>query len=205
MTQLPMFPLGNVLLPGGLLSLHVFEDRFRQLVRDCIDATDHEFGVVLIDRGHEVGGGDVRRSVGSAARMVQVAELPDGRFAVIAVGVRRIRVSEWLPDRPYPYAVVEDWPDNDEHIDHHRLTAVAQRTRRTLALAVELGDEVGDPAFHLDDDPAVATNQLVELAPVGAADAYDLLCATGPATRLSQLDDLLDGIEAIQAFRLQSP
>ena len=54
MTVLPMFPLGNVLMPGGPLSLHVFEDRYRQLVRDCVEAVDHEFGVVLIDRGHEV-------------------------------------------------------------------------------------------------------------------------------------------------------
>ena len=205
MTVLPMFPLGNVLMPGGPLSLHVFEDRYRQLVRDCIDATDHEFGVVLIDRGHEVGGGDVRRSVGTVARMVQVAELPDGRFAVIAFGMRRFRVSEWLRESPYPSAAVEEWPDLDEYVDDDRLAAVVQRTRRTLALAVELGDEVADPAFELGYDPALVTYELASIAPVGAADGYDLLCAAGPATRVALLDELLADVEATQAFRLQSP
>ena len=205
MTVLPMFPLGNVLMPGGPLSLHVFEDRYRQLVRDCVEAVDHEFGVVLIDRGHEVGGGDVRRPVGTVARMVQVAELPDGRFAVIAFGMRRFRVSEWLPDGPYPIAAVDDWPDLDEHVDDDQFAAVVQRTRRTLALAVELGDEVADPSFDLNDDHALAIYQLAGLAPVGAADAYELLCAAGPATRLALLDELLADVEATQAFRLQSP
>ena len=205
MTVLPMFPLGNVLMPGSPLSLHVFEERYRQLVRDCIEATDHEFGVVLIDRGHEVGGGDSRRQVGTIARMVQVAELPDGRFAVVAFGMRRFRVDQWLPDDPYPLAAVDDWPDADEYIDSDQLAAVVQRTRRTLALAVELGDEVADPGFELFDDPALSSYQLAELAPVGSADAYDLLCAAGPSTRLGLLDELLADVEAMQAFRLQSP
>ena len=183
----------------------MFEDRYRQLVRDCVEAADHEFGVVLIDRGHEVGGGDVRRPVGTVARMVQVAELPDGRFAVIAFGMRRFRVSEWLPDGPYPIAAVDDWPDLDEHVDDDQFAAVVQRTRRTLALAVELGDEVADPSFDLNDEPAPASYELAGLAPVGAADAYELLCAAGPATRLALLDELLADVEATQAFRLQSP
>lgn len=108
-----MFPLGSVLLPGGGLPLHVFEPRYQALVRHCIEAPGHEFGVVLIDRGSEVGGGESRRDVGVVARMVKIAPLDGGRFAVLAVGTRRIRVVEWLPDDPYPRAVVEDWPCDD--------------------------------------------------------------------------------------------
>ncbi|MGB8857850.1 MAG: LON peptidase substrate-binding domain-containing protein, partial [Ilumatobacteraceae bacterium] len=113
MAAMPMFPLGSVLLPSGILSLHVFEPRYRALVRACVASPPHEFGVVLIDRGHEVGGDDVRRSVGSVARMVQVAELEEGRFGVIAVGVRRCRIRAWLPDDPYPVADLVDWPDEE--------------------------------------------------------------------------------------------
>src|SRR6478672_4324189 len=76
--RLPMFPLGTVLLPFAHLPLHIFEPRYRALVKDCL-AGDGEFGVVLIERGHEVGGGDVRFGVGTVARIVQTAELPDGR------------------------------------------------------------------------------------------------------------------------------
>jgi len=86
-----MFPLGTVLFPGALLPLHVFEPRYRAMVRDCV-AADHEFGVVLIERGSEVGGGDIRAMVGTVARIVQLAETPDGRYALVAAGTRRIRI-----------------------------------------------------------------------------------------------------------------
>ncbi len=65
-----MFPLGTVLFPSMVLPLHVFEPRYRQLTLECIEA-EREFGVVLIARGSEVGGGDQRRSVGTLARIVQ--------------------------------------------------------------------------------------------------------------------------------------
>ena len=112
---MPMFPLGSVLLPGAVLPLHVFEARYRKLVIDCLadDTGDPEFGVTLIERGWEVGGGDERASVGTVARMVRVEALDGGRYAVVAVGTRRIRVNAWLPDDPYPVADVDDWPDAD--------------------------------------------------------------------------------------------
>ena len=101
MVIMPMFPLGTVLLPGVVLPLHVFEPRYQQLVRDCLEASHAEFGVVLIDRGSEVGGGDVRSDVGVVARVLQVAAMDAGRFAVISVGTRRIRITQWLEDDPY--------------------------------------------------------------------------------------------------------
>ncbi len=207
MTVMPMFPLGNVLVPGGVLQLHVFEPRYQALVKDCVAADDHEFGVVLIDRGHEVGGGDMRRTVGTVARMVQVAELDDGRYAVIAIGVRRIRVNAWLPDDPYPLADVDDWPDLDDtdQDSAEMLQAVTARARRAAALALELGDEGNEPGSELDDDLMVASYQLIDLAPICSADGYDLLQASGPLARMKLLDELLVGVEAINTFRLQNP
>ena len=101
-----MFPLGTVLLPSALLPLHVFEPRYRALVRDCL-AGDREFGVVLIERGSEVGGGDVRFDVGTRARIVEAAELDDGRWVLILVGDGPGPGATWLPDDPYPRAEVE--------------------------------------------------------------------------------------------------
>ncbi len=219
MAVLPMFPLGSVLLPGAVLPLHVFEPRYRALVQHCLAADDHEFGVVLIDRGHEVGGGDVRRPVGTVARMVQVAELEGGRYAVVAVGTRRIRVTRWLPDDPFPVAEVEDWQDeHDEHDTHDEhdndsggsatddldtvFRRVAARVRRTAALAVELGDMAGLAVADISDDPLVGSYQLAVLAPLGGADGYDLLCAPGPRSRLEMLDRRLDDVDAAQRFRL---
>jgi Lon protease-like protein len=206
---MPMFPLGSVLLPGAVLPLHVFEPRYRALVDDCLAAEDHEFGVVLIDRGHEVGGGDVRRATGTVARLVQVAELDGGRFAVVAVGTRRIRVDAWLDDAPYPRADVVDWPDTDESdvanggedlADLYR--RVAAKVKRITALAVELGDVAGDPSTDLSDDPLVGSYQLAVLAPLTSADEYDLLCAAGSRARLHLLDERLDDVDAMQRFRL---
>ena len=86
---MPMFPLGTVLFPYAVLPLHVFEPRYRVMTRRCLDG-DREFGVVLIERGSEVGGGDVRFGVGTIARIVQVAETArrrlrarDGRLAPV--------------------------------------------------------------------------------------------------------------------------
>src|SRR5947199_9334117 len=103
--RLPMFPLGTVLLPHAHLPLHIFEPRYRALVKDVL-AGDGEFGVVLIERGQEVGGGDSRFGVGTVARIVQTAELPDGRWLGDAVGAQRFRVTEGLPDDPDPLALI---------------------------------------------------------------------------------------------------
>ncbi|MCU0259829.1 MAG: LON peptidase substrate-binding domain-containing protein [Ilumatobacteraceae bacterium] len=205
MAVLPMFPLGSVLLPGEALPLHVFEPRYRQLVIDLLadDEHDPEFGVALIERGHEVGGGDVRRDVGTVARMVQVEALDGGRYAVVAVGVRRIRVRAWLPDDPYPLADVDDWPDG--HADTAQLAieiaASLARVHQTYRLAAELGDVPAGADLRVSDDPLLASYQLGAIAPIGPDDRYRVLAADTPAQRLAVLDAALDDVEAVLRFR----
>ena len=92
-----MFPLGTVVVPGMVLPLQVFEPRYREMLQHVL-AGDRTFGVVLIERGSEVGGGDVRTDVGTLARVVRAEEQPDGRWAVVALGVGRIRVDRWALD-----------------------------------------------------------------------------------------------------------
>ena len=72
--RLAMFPLGIVLMPGQFLPLHIFEPRYREMIRDCLEGSQ-EFGVVLIARGSEVGGGDLRHRVATRASMVQAVAL----------------------------------------------------------------------------------------------------------------------------------
>jgi len=205
--MMPMFPLGSVLLPGALLPLHVFEPRYRQLVQDCLEDSDHEFGVVLIERGHEVGGGDVRSNVGTVARMLQVAEMTDGRYALVTIGTRRIRVNAWVPDDPYPLADVDDWPD-DEDVDtdglDHRLEQMAARVRRVNAIAAEAGAANIDTEWKLTADALVDSYRLSAAAPLGPADQQRLLRARGPAERVALLADALDDVEAILQFRLSA-
>lgn len=202
MTIMPMFPLGMVLLPGVVLPLHVFEPRYQQMVRDCLDSEEHEFGVVLIDRGNEVGGGDSRSDVGVVAKILQVAAMEGGRFALITVGTRRIRVREWLADDPYPLADIEEWPDEPGEVPADRIAATAARARRCAGLAVEMGDQSNVPEGELTGDPSFDSFLLTALSPFGPADRYAALGAADPLTRLDLIDGLLDDVEAGLQFRL---
>jgi Lon protease-like protein len=119
-TRLPLFPLGTVLFPGLLLPLHVFEDRYRALVRDLVDAPEESrgFGVVAIREGREVGDGGIRslHPVGCLADLRQVEPHPDGRFDIVATGARRFRIdSVDATSRPYLQAEIEylDEPDGE--------------------------------------------------------------------------------------------
>jgi Lon protease-like protein len=201
----PMFPLGSVLVPGMVLPLHVFEPRYRQLVRDCL-AGEGEFGVVLIERGSEVGGGDVRTDVGTMARIVQADETPDGRFAVGAVGLRRIRVARWLDDDPYPRAEVVDWPDPDAaDYDAASTAGVGELTvllRRVAARRSELGEPAPPLDLELSDDAVIAGYQATAVAPLGPADRHALLCAPTVGDRADMLRDLLIDHLAVLEARL---
>jgi len=197
-----MFPLGSVLLPSVGLPLHVFELRYRALTRDCL-AGSREFGVVLIERGSEVGGGDVRSAVGTVAAIVDAEELPDGRWALLAVGTRRIRVDAWLDDDPYPLAEVADWPDGDLDEDHAELLAGATgRLRRVLGLSAEAGDVAAPATVELSDDPVLAGYQAAALAPIGSLDRQRLLGAVTPSARLLDLHQLLEDAEHVLELRL---
>jgi Lon protease-like protein len=199
-----MFPIGTTMLPASILQLHVFEPRYRALMSDVLAAPAPEFGVVLIARGREVGGGDQRHDAGCVATVLRASQTPDGRYAVMAGMGRRIRVVSWLVDDPYPCADVEDWPDDPaDAVDSEALTELARRTRRAAALAVELGDPDRDQGVELSDDPVLLTYQLAWLAPLGDADRHDLLCAGGAGDRTRKLAGLLDEIEPVLQFRLQ--
>ncbi|HEX3088595.1 MAG TPA: LON peptidase substrate-binding domain-containing protein [Ilumatobacteraceae bacterium] len=202
MTTMPMFPLGCVLLPGMVLPLHVFEPRYQQLVRDCLETEEHEFGVVLIDRGSEVGGGDSRVDVGVVAKMLQVAAMDGGRFALVTVGTRRMRIVQWLPDDPYPRADIEDWPDEPGEVPPDRIAATAARARRCAGLAVEMGDQTNVPEGELTGDPSFDSFLLTAISPLGPADQYAALCAPDPLSRFDAIDRMLDDVEAGLQFRL---
>jgi Lon protease-like protein len=198
-----MFPLGMVLFPGAFLPLQVFEPRYLALVQECLAGTP-EFGVVLIERGFEVGGGDSRFDVGCVARIVEARELSRGRVGLATVGDRRVRVERWLDDDPFPRAELVDWPDAAPAPgDEDRLEPVASALRRVLAMASELGDPVPPVAsVELVDDVVTASYQLASLAPVGPLDRLALLASSTPGGRLDLLATLIDDVGAVLASRL---
>lgn len=197
-----MFPLGSVLFPHMPLPLHVFEPRYRALVHDCL-AGDRTFGVVLIERGHEVGGGDVRFGTGCTARIAKAEQTPDGRWGLIATGATRFQVDAWLPDDPYPRAEVTLLDDGewttDASIAMGHATAVFARV---LDLAVRLGSTVDTSVLDRSGDPVLDHWTLVARAPIGALDQLALLGAETPERRLDLLANQLAEVETVLATRL---
>ena len=201
--RMPMFPLMSVLLPGAPLPLRVFEPRYRALMHEVMARDPQEFGVVLIERGHEVGGGDVRTSVGTVARVVHAEQEPDGQWAVVALGTRRIEVVAWLPDDPYPVAMVVDRPDGAWTDDARRLIPIAEgHVRRALAYTAELGDRAAPATVELDPEPATRSWQLAMVAPIGVLDKHGLLAIDDPEPRLRRLADLAEDEASVLAQRM---
>ena len=190
MTDTPMFPLGSVLLPTMVLPLHVFEPRYRAMMRRCVDQGE-QFGVTLIERGHEVGGGDVRNDVGCLARILAHDELPDGRWGIVAVGTVRIRVERWLEDDPYPRAETSAWPDPGADHQAVELMAMAEIVvRDLLQLARDKGLATATPDVEMSDEPVEFSYQASAVMPLGPLDRYHLLTADGAGQRLGMLLDM---------------
>ena len=151
--RLPLFPLGTVLLPGLLLPLHVFEERYRMLVRELLALPEQSrrFGVVAIRSGREVGSGGVRalHEVGCVAHLRRVTPYEDGRFDLVTTGTDRFRLAELLDDAAYPTALVEPLPDELGAPDEAVGLDAAVRTAfeaYSRALAAARSDAVPDLA-----------------------------------------------------------
>ena len=197
-----MFPLGNVLLPSTAISLHIFEPRYRALARHCVDR-DGRLGVVLIERGSEVGGGDVRFGLGTLARIAEAVELEDGRWVMAVVGEERLRVHRWLPDDPYPRAevLVCQEPGLGEDASSRR-DELERVLRRVVAARLELGERVADLPDALSPDAVVATWQAAALGRLGPLDAQRVLETDGAAKRLDLVLALLRDEDDVLAQRL---
>lgn len=202
MRELPMFPLGTVLLPHMVLPLHVFEPRYRALLHDVLPG-DREFGVVRVREGSEVGGGDRRDDVGTIARVLQAQELDDGRWVIVTVGTRRIRIERWLEDAPYPRALVHELAeDGIDATGIAQRDGLARRLRRLLAQRAELGLEAAPSTFEIADDVATSCWQLIVLAPLDVLATQQLLATDGWDQRLGTLDRLLVPLESGAALGL---
>ncbi|TXN31184.1 LON peptidase substrate-binding domain-containing protein [Lacisediminihabitans profunda] len=191
MTDLPMFPLGSVLFPYMPLKLRVFEERYLVMLSRILVNEPAEFGVVLIERGQEVGGGEQRFPLGTVAQVTELEATEEGFIGVVAQGDRRIEVVEWMPEDPHPQAVVREldtlaWDDS-----LLPLLGRAERTvRSTLALASEFTDQAWPANVELSDDPVAKAWQLAGIAPLGALDQVTLLRSPTMEGLLGSIIDL---------------
>jgi len=149
-SELRLFPLRTVLFPGMTLPLRVFEDRYRQLVSECV-ASVEPFGVALIREGDEVGGSAVPHDIGTTARIESLEHDEDGVIHLLAAGVQRFRVTELYDDRPYLWANVEYPLDDETATDEPVEAQLRERYAALLQLQrTRRGEYVREPSMPSD-------------------------------------------------------
>ncbi len=203
-----MFPLERAMLPGEELPLRIFEPRYSAMVADCLSMGDPAFGVVMIEAGREVGGGDSRSDVGALAHITEVADFGDGRYRLNCVLAERIRVLEWQPDSPYPRAAIELWPDEPGEpvaADAIRdvedgMIALFERIARARGAEVSGRDFVA--GADAAPDAAMWLYGLATRLPMGEADRYSVLAAPTVAARLAALREAVETVTALVEFQL---
>jgi Lon protease-like protein len=201
--DLPMFPLGSVLFPAMPLPLRIFEPRYLTMLQDLLTMDPAEFGVVLIERGQEIGGGEQRFAVGTVARVAEVDAGGD-TVSVLAIGRDRLEVVEWLEDAPYPRARVRiiadlEWDEGCEP----RREQTELLVRRTLARASEFDDQRWPATIELADEPPANLWQLAAIAPIGPLDQIRLLeCRTPRELLDTMFVAVTDAGEALDARSL---
>jgi Lon protease-like protein len=196
-----MFPLSTVLMPAMPLSLRIFEERYLKLLGDLMLAENPEFGVVLIERGPEIGGGEKRLEIGTLASVTDIGTL-DLFYGLESMGTQRFRVNAWLPDDPYPMADIDFIPDliwNDTLMPAR--VHLETKVRNLLAFASEFGDLQYGPDIELSDNPMDACWQLAGVLPVGPLDQQDLLQSQSADELISRTYDVVVALdEALQAM-----
>ena len=203
MTTLPMFPLSSVIFPESVFTLRVFEPRYLELVKECV-MTGRGFGVCLIAKGHEVGGGDERYDYGTVSEILQAVEIGSGQLAISCVGRKRFRVLRWLEDSPYPKAIVEieEVPDSElikqEQVDELRPVLLKIADTVSELSGIKQGKVVPSSTNMIEE-----IYHLAEHSYLGAYDRYKVLSSETLEARFNLLFQLLRDLDEMYTGELK--
>lgn len=205
MPVMPMFPLRSVLMPAMPLSLRIFEERYLKLLGDLLGEETPEFGVVLIERGPEVGGGEKRMGIGTIASVTNIGTT-EQFYGLESVGSKRFQVNAWLPDDPYPLADVDFLPDLiwQDSLMPARVH-LETKVRKLLAFASEFGDLQFGPEVEFSSDPMEACWQLAGVLPLGELDQIDLLSSQSADELISRTFEIVKFADENLLAMLQQP
>jgi uncharacterized protein len=194
LTDLPLFPLSNVLFPGATLNLRIFEQRYLDLVREC-SRSGSGFGVCLILDGRESGEPALPAAIGTVARITDFCTLPDGLLGITAEGGERFLMSSTrVRDNGLMHGDVRLWPSEPVvpvPPEHGLLATILER------LLEQIGGVFSNVERSRFDDASWVGFRLGELLPLEQAEKQYLLQMTDPLSRLAQLQHYLP--------RFQSP
>jgi Lon protease-like protein len=183
-SRLPLFPLNLVLFPGELLPLHIFEPRYRQLLKDCLEG-DQRFGITTADP--PAGG-----AIGCVARVRGAEPLPDGRSNIVVLGERRFGIRALLDEgTPYAVAAVEEFDDDPETAplpgERTELRRLGEELRHALGI---LADQPGDDPSWAEDAETL-TFQIASLAEMDLETRAGLLAGRSTRDRARVLIQML--------------
>ena len=185
--EVPLFPLNTVLFPGGVLPLRIFEPRYVDMVKRCM-REGSVFGVVLIRKGVEAGGGATAHSVGTLAQIVDFDQLPDKLLGITTRGTRRFRcVSTRVQDDGLNVARIEA-------LDVDLAVSLPDEFVRYAQLLEQALPQMGDFYKHLEphyEDAAWVGGRLAEVLPIPLSDKQALLEIDDPLERLRALQPLM--------------
>ncbi len=196
--SLPLFPLNMVLFPNATLPLQIFEERYKLMMKHCLEG-DSKFGVVLIKAGAEVGGPATPHSTGTVAHISEVNRVEDGRMFISVTGQQRFRIKSVTQSRPYMAAEVELLVDDDDPGESPTQTeAVRQAAVEHVRLALGLrGGWVREP--HIPSDPAALSYFIGGMLQIGLPEKQTLLEEPATAKRLElELEMLRREADAIK-------
>jgi len=182
---IPLFPLNTVLFPGMPLPLHIFEERYKLMINECV--RDHKpFGVVLLKEGSEVGAPAVPHPIGTTARIVSLERLAEGRFNIETVGEDRFKILELREDKPYLWGMVENFPMSEP--DSPSVTGLATRLRPWVTQYMTLLAQAAETPFDAHRLPA----EPLALAYLAAIVLQTPMVSKQNLLTLPRLSDLLE-------------
>jgi Lon protease-like protein len=187
--RLPLFPLGAVLFPGLVLPLHIFEDRYKELIRDLLEGQEpRQFGVIAIRVGRETGIGGVSalHDVGCTATLRDVTETDDGQYDIVTVGADRFRLRDLDDSRPYLTGEIDllEEPLGDESAAARAAAAVQRGFRAYLNLLADRGSAtISVP--DLPDEPVLLSYLVAASMVIELNDRQTLLAQPDAVSRLS--------------------
>jgi Lon protease-like protein len=152
---LPLFPLNTVLFPGMDLPLHIFEDRYRLMISQCLER-NREFGVLLAGSGPAGDGMAAVHTIGTSARITNVQRLADGRMDILTTGLERFRVLRLLRTRPYIVAQTESFPLEATHSP--RVAQLTGTAKQLLTQYLRLTGEVLGTLIQIERTPRDASS-----------------------------------------------
>jgi Lon protease-like protein len=202
--MLPLFPLGAVLYPGMLLPLHIFEERYRQLVQDLLaEPEPQRFGVIAIRKGRETGidgisGMQSLYDIGCTATLRRVEQHSDGRFSLVTVGTQRFRLLGLDETRPYLLGEVELLGDDatDPEAAAPAVHAVQAAFRGYLDALAESGGATVRVA-DLPDEPALLSFVVAAAMVIDLPERQGLLAEPDALRRLEAQRALLSRETAV--------